>query len=225
MQIRGFRRAAALAVVMAGMAVGSAAHGAIISASITGGTVFGTGSVIKLDPSNTPFSIGSDNFNTDNLYMFDEQQNIALTSNLAVILNGAMTTLAKGTIVRSHLIAFDPLITKTVRAAISFDSNVIGVARSDSQLIASNYLGLSGVTYLNPAGFGLEPGLDFVTFSGPHSIAIRLSSASPSDMLRVFTIGTLSAVPEPTTWTMALAGLGTVGFAMRRRRRTRVSFA
>lgn len=112
----GFRRAAALALVMAGMAVGSTAHGAIISASITGGTVFGTGSVIKLDPSNTPFSIGSDNLNTDN-------------------------------------------------------------------------------------------------------------SASPSDMLRVFTIGTLSAVPEPTTWAMALAGLGTVGFAMRRRRRTRVSFA
>jgi len=51
---------------MAGMAVGSTAHGAIISASITGGTVFGTGSVIKLDPSNTPFSIGSDNLNTDN---------------------------------------------------------------------------------------------------------------------------------------------------------------
>jgi len=102
--------------------MGSTAHGAIISASITGGTVFGTGSVIKLDPSNTPFSIGSDNFNTDNLYMFDEQQNIALTSNLAVILNGAMTTLAKGTIVRSHLIAFDPLVTKTVRAAISFSS-------------------------------------------------------------------------------------------------------
>lgn len=226
MKINGFRRATALAVAMAGVAVGTAAQGAIVSASITGGTVLGSGSVVKLGAADTPFSVGFDSFNTDNLYMFDEQQDVALTSDLKVTFKGAMTMLAKGTLVRSHLIAFDPLATQTVRAVINFDGDIIGVARTDAQLLASNYLGLSGVNYLTPTGFGLEPGLDFLAFSGPQTLTVRLGGASPSDVLRVFTIETVSAaVPEPTTWALALAGLGTVGFAMRKRRRTYVSFA
>jgi hypothetical protein len=37
--------------------------------------------------------------------------------------------------------------------------------------------------------------------------------------------GAQGAVPEPATWAMMIAGFGAVGFAMRRRRNVKVSFA
>jgi len=43
--------------------------------------------------------------------------------------------------------------------------------------------------------------------------------------LRIGGFGGTPAVPEPATWAMMLAGFGTVGYAMRRRRNVAVSFA
>lgn len=38
-------------------------------------------------------------------------------------------------------------------------------------------------------------------------------------------IGSVAAIPEPSTWAMMIAGFGAVGLAMRRRQKLRVSFA
>lgn len=219
MHFKAFRKFAALA--LAGAAFASApAEAAIVSGAITGGSVFGSGSVVTLGAADTPFSVGFDNFNTNNLYVFNEVQDFALLSDLTVALNGTQVTLAMGTLVRSHLIAFDPLLEQTVRATLTFDSTILGVARTDAQLAASNYLGLPGVTYTMPAGVGLEPGLDILSFSSD-SLGMRLGGASPGDVLRVLTVGTLApsaAVPEPSTWVMMLLGFGAVGTMLRRRR-------
>lgn len=43
--------------------------------------------------------------------------------------------------------------------------------------------------------------------------------------LRIGGFGDTPAIPEPATWAMMIAGLGTVGYAMRRRRNMAISFA
>jgi len=47
---------------------------------------------------------------------------------------------------------------------------------------------------------------------------------TPSDIIRVI-IGSSSALPEPASWGMMLAGFGMIGAAARGRRRTRVAYA
>jgi hypothetical protein len=69
--------------------------------------------------------------------------------------------------------------------------------------------------------------LETINFSGfPSSYNFAASGISritfsTSDDFGVdnFNIGTISAVPEPATWAMMIAGFGMVGFAMRSRRR------
>lgn len=43
-------------------------------------------------------------------------------------------------------------------------------------------------------------------------------SAAQTQQFLAFSVGTISAVPEPASWTMMIAGFGAVGFALRRRR-------
>lgn len=65
-------------------------------------------------------------------------------------------------------------------------------------------------------------------FSGPLTLLFRNSSGGlVIDDVTVDVIGSATAVPEPATWAMMLAGFGAVGYAMRRRAkvRTNVSFA
>lgn len=209
---------AALALAAGAMA-SAPAQATLVSGAITGGNVFGTGSVVTLGAADTPFAVGADNFNTDNLYVFNEVQNFALLSDLSVILNGVQKTLTTGTVISSHFIVFDPLIERTVRATLTFDGTILGIARSDAQLAASNHLGLPGVTYNVPAGFGLEPGLDTVTAS-TDTVAMRLGGSTPGDTLRVLTVGnrTTGAVPEPTTWAMLLIGFAATGAMIRGRK-------
>ncbi len=69
--------------------------------------------------------------------------------------------------------------------------------------------------------FGTE-GNGVVRFNG---LVKSISWTNPTfENFYAFTIGT-SAVPEPATWAMMLAGFGGLGVAMRRRRRTQAAVA
>ncbi|MBV1686662.1 PEPxxWA-CTERM sorting domain-containing protein [Novosphingobium sp. G106] len=143
-----------------------------------------------------------------------------------LIANFGLTNIAAGTRVNSHFVFFDPLARETLQGTITFDTPVLAAITLRSQLIASNYLGAAGVTYLDPASVGLEPSVDFITLGSPGANSLRLnflSTDAPGDHFRVITLAS-SPVPEPQTWAMMLAGVGMIGAAMRRRAKVSVRY-
>jgi hypothetical protein len=224
--MQSFTRTAALIGLVGGLL--GQAHATIVSGSVT----TGTGSFIKLTvpftastPDNT---VGNDNFQNNNLYGFDEGQNIVISTALQVddLANGlgggtGAGTLAKNTVVASHYVFFDPKNTTSQKGQVTFDSNILAVISSTNKLAASDFLIQTGVNYLNPTARGLEAG-DFVTITGLKQISVNWTASTPGDYVRVLTAFSPSApVPEPSEMTLTLSGLICLGFFLRRRSSTR----
>ena len=76
----------------------------------------------------------------------------------------------------------------------------------------------SGFISLSQSNFSIDKGV--VTFSAPFFSATKNADLSVH-------LGTVSAVPEPGTWSMTILGFGLAGFALRSRRkeRLRVTYA
>jgi hypothetical protein len=125
--------------------------------------------------------------------------------------------------VDSYLVFFQPggtLQTLTgFSGSITFDTDVLVVWTAQSSLQDTAAYGKAGVTYDYSNRFiGLEQ-LDFNSSSlaGPTLQIGGWRASNPGDYVRVFAV---TAVPEPGTYAMLLAGLGVVGFvALRSRRR------
>lgn len=186
------------------LAFGAAsADAAVLSGNVTGGSA--GGSFVELFPA-PGFTIGQDNLQSDNLFAFDEKQGVTLTS--------AIGSIASGTAVNSHYVAFDPRQGRTIRGNVTFSGRVLGVITTLPTLQATDALfGLPGVNYLSPTARGLESN-DSISFSG-NQVFLNWRASSPGDHVRV-----LTAVPEPSTWAMMLAGFMAVGGMIRSRRRS-----
>ena len=192
------------------------ASATIVSGAVTGGDTGGT--FVKLSvpltgstPANT---VGADNFQSPNLFGFDESQNILLAAALNMDIGASV---AAGTQVASHYIFFDPRQTGHIIGTVDFDSDVLGIITSTGLLAVSDILANTGVNYLNPGLRGLEAG-DSVTISGTRQILFDTFASSPGDYVRVITAFSLGAtVPEPASIALALAALAGVGVARRRR--------
>lgn len=76
------------------------------------------------------------------------------------------------------------------------------------------------------SGIALPNGNTAFTLSGTGIKTLDFTFSPAFDTAKQFRLEGIStpAVPEPTSWALMIAGLGTVGFAMRRRK-TAVSFA
>jgi hypothetical protein len=185
----------------------------IVSGTVTGGTAFTAGGIfVKLTPPLSNLfgpvnSVGNDNFQSPNLFGFDESQNILIANPLSVDVG---TAPAVGTIVASHYVFFDPGPSQHIIGTVNFDSDVIAVITSTGTLAASDFLANTGVNYLNPSARGLEAG-DSVTISGPRQILFDTFASSPGDYVRVLTqfSPVAAAVPEPGG--MSLLGIGFAG--------------
>lgn len=198
----------------------------IISGAVTGGTAqTAGGTFIKLtvplaNPFGAPDSVGNDNFQSPDLFGFDEDQNILLTAPLTVDVGSS--PIAAGTVVASHYIFFDPGPTERVIGTVDFDSDILGIITSTGTLAASDFLANTGVNYLNPSNRGLEAG-DSVTISGPQQILFDTTASSPGDYVRVLTAfspggETSPTVPEPSSVVLLGSGLIALASSARRRR-------
>ncbi len=191
-------------------------------ATIVGGNVtLGSGSFIKLSPgfpqSNPDNTVGNDTFQNNNLYGFDEDQNIAIGGTVSVNIGTSPTA---GQVVASHYIFFDPNGGASQRGFVDFDANIFGIITSTGLLAASDFLANTGVTYLNPSLRGLESG-DSVWIDGGNASRLRVDwfASTPGDYVRVLTMRspTFDSIPEPGTLALFGFGLAGLGFMARRK--------
>ncbi len=217
----GIKRWFQIAIVPALILIALPVNATIIGGSVTGGNA--GGSFFKLPVplvGSTPYnSVGDDTFDDNNLYGFDEDQNILLGGSLTVDIG---TSPSSG-YVASHYIFFDPSANRTITGTVDFDSEVLGIITSKSNLDSSDFLANTGVNYLSPTLRGLESA-DSVWISGLQQIELDFTANSPGDFIRVITTySPQAAVPEPSTVILlgiGLAGLG--GGYLRRRQRQNI---
>lgn len=216
------RLSAAVAFLL--FAISVPANATIIGGSVTGGSAqTAGGTFLKLtvplsNPFGSPNSVGADTFEIPNLYGFDEDQNILLTTTLIPAVG---STIVAGTTVASHYIFFDPGPAQNILGTVDFDSDVLAIMTYTDTLAATDFLANTDVTYLNPGARGLEPG-DTATISGLRQISFNVVASSPGDYIRVLTAFSPAAVtPEPSDNIALLGGgLAIALLAARRGRKT-----
>ncbi len=190
------------------------AFATIIGGNVTGGN---SGGVFELlDPIPSGLTVGSDNQQSPNLFGFNEDQNIAITSTITVNIG---TDPVSGDIVASHYIFFDPLSSSSITGWVDFDADIYGILTLTAELAATDFLANTGVTYLNPTLRGLESG-DIVSIDSgmANRLLINFSASTPGDYVRVLTKRSPRAdVPEPSM--MGLLGLGLLSMVALRRRK------
>lgn len=139
-----------------------------------------------LEPA-TGFTVGFDNFDTCNLYAFDEDQNIVLPDDIRVDVGGVDGVIAAGTEVASHYVFFDS-VDGTQFAYVEFDAPILGVATDQATMGATDFLANTDVTYIGARLRGLETGDEvWIDPERPERLYVLWAGSSPGDYVRVFT--------------------------------------
>lgn len=133
-----------------------------------------------------PFSVGFDNFDTDHLYAFDEDQNIVLSEPFRAVIGGDNGVIAQGTVAASHYVFFDSL-DGIHHGYIYFDAPVLRFTALQDTMAATDFLANTSVNYISTELRELEQG-DHVWGDAhdPHRLWVYLAGSSPGDYIRVF---------------------------------------
>lgn len=153
----------------------------------------GNGQFVKLDPDDL-FVVGQDNFDDDNLYAFDEDQNIVLSEPIRVDIGGQNGVIPAGTTVASHYVFFDS-IAGTQMGFVYFDAPILGIAALEGTMAATDFLANTEVVYIGTDLRGLESGdRVWIDEEDPHRLWVFWAGSSPGDYIRVFTEKSLGAL-------------------------------
>ena len=153
----------------------------------------GNGTFVKLDPSEA-FSVGFDTFDDDNLYAFDEDQNITLVEPIRVDIGGDRGAIAAGTVVASHYVFFDSF-SGVQYGYVDFDAPILGIAAFQWTMAATDFLANTSVTYISPELRGLEQGdAVWIDEADPNRLWVNWAGSSPGDYIRVFTSRSAAAM-------------------------------
>lgn len=154
---------------------------------------YGNGQFVKLETTK-PFAVGNDNFNDDNLYAFDEDQNILLEDPIKVDIGGDQGVIASGETVASHYIFFDSVVGVHF-GYVDFDAPVLGVAALQNTMAATDFLANTSVNYIGTELRGLEQGDHvWIDEKDPHRLWVYWAGSSPGDYIRVFTAKSPGAI-------------------------------
>lgn len=129
----------------------------------------------------------------------------------------------------TFLASFDPLTGKRTGSGAYLDPGNSRISINDFGGLAIDPEGTAWVSYAGGGGNSFLAAFDSVTglrLGGGNYLDVGNSRLSIEDFGGIaFSPGSVtSAVPEPSTWAMTIAGMGAVGGAMRRRRsRSRTS--
>ncbi|MEJ6393974.1 hypothetical protein V8J82_11945 [Gymnodinialimonas sp. 2305UL16-5] len=147
----------------------------------------GSGAFVKLDPADG-FAVGADTFDTDDLYAFDEDQNITLIEPIRVDISpDGRGFVPAGSIVASHYVFFDS-INGIQYGYVDFDAPILGVAAFQDTMAATDFLANTSVTYISLELRGLERGDQvWIDQADPHRLWVYWAGSSPGDFIRVFT--------------------------------------
>ncbi|WP_425099106.1 hypothetical protein [Tropicibacter sp. S64] len=203
----------------AALFLASEASAVVTGGTLTGGAAFTAGGSFNILTGGalTGLSVGNDTFNDNNVYAFNEDQNITITTPITVDVGTSPTT---GDVVASHYVFYDPPGTggKSAIGYVLFDAMIYGVATSTTNLANSDYLINNTVTYLNPSLRGLEAGdLVWIDSGNPYRLNYDWSAGTPGDYVRVFTMESpIAAAPLPAGGLLLLGALGAL--AVRRRK-------
>lgn len=182
-----------------------------------------------------PAAVGKNNINiNDTVFAFSEKQSTLFGTAPVTNLGGPI---ASSTLVSSYFVYFDPAASQRIKASLTFSETILGVyfltgtADSSPKGVfhsgtglkgSADNFGLSTVNYQYAAATGLEA-LDrsssHFSFLG-NSLSLDWTASNPGDHIRVLTAApVVTAVPEPESYAMLLAGLGLIGSIVVRRRK------
>jgi len=156
-----------------------------LTGTVTGGSAASAGGTF-LQLCEPIGRVGNDNFQRNDLFAFEEQQDVTLAADLGVD-DPVAGTVTAGTLVSSYYVAFDPGGARDIVGTVTFPGQILGLATSTDPLTDSDVLGNETAIYLNPELRGLESG-DFASFSGD-TLSVTFAASSPGDYIRVLVAG------------------------------------
>jgi len=191
-----------------------------------------TGDVVEVSP--IPSDLTLNVYESDeNIFVFDEKQNLLLPSDVDVDITQAGTyndagdltpgTIAAGTAVNSYLIHVDPEGTApslvTYEGSITFSNRILGVIVNAQSLNDSDsVLGIDTTTYWQSGSYWSYRGLEWtpqdevlisISLDG---MTMHLEASNVLDNIRV-----VEAVPVPGAVLLGMLGLSVVGVKLRKR--------
>ncbi len=122
------------------------------------------------------------------------------------------TGMYDGQAVNSWFLIWEPVRAR-VAGSITFDAPILYMLDDQAEMAATAGLGKPGVTYdYSHPNMGLDVVDKTTTSFAGATLTLAWNGSDPGDHVRI-----LTAVPEPQTFALMLAGLGLIGWFSRRR--------